>query len=88
MTRQASNKIHEKRLLQAAHTLTELNKLGVQVIDIDLSTTAPVLTVYPAKGLHRIVSAWCRSIKNVDGHRVEQMRGMLADCVVQWEVRP
>lgn len=86
-TKYADNKIHETRLLRAANALTELTRLGVQVIDIDLGTAAPVLTVYPAKGLHRLVSAWCRSIKYVDGHRVEQMRGTLADSIVQWEVR-
>jgi hypothetical protein len=82
------NQLIESKLMTAATCLGELSALNVQVLDINMNNAVPVLHVQPTKGLHRIAGAWCRSIKNVDGHRVQQMRGHLAQCFVEWEIHP
>ena len=82
------NQLIENKLLAAANCLTELNKLSVPVLDVDLHNAIPVLRVQPTKGLHKLASAWCFSRKLERGQRIDLMRGQLAHCVVEWEVRP
>jgi hypothetical protein len=82
------NQLIESKLMTAATCLGELNALNVPVLDINLNNAVPVLRVQPTKGLHRIAGAWCRSRRLEHGCRIDLMRGHLAQCFVEWEVRP
>ncbi|MBM94855.1 MAG: hypothetical protein CMI09_03255 [Oceanospirillaceae bacterium] len=77
----------ERRLLDAADTLAELNKLKAEVLSINLDTAIPVVRVQPTKGLQKVCGAWRRSRRSEPGNRIDLMRGNLKGCFVEWEVR-
>lgn len=79
-----TNQMYGNRLLAVAAALGRLNRLGIDIIDVDLNRSRPVLTVHPCAAVKQLKGAtFCR--RGTPNGVINRQQANLEQCRIEWE---
>ena len=78
------NRAYLTRLSDAASTLSELSRLGLDVLELDINRAKPVFTVAATRAA-KALGGYCYMRKCVQGTHVYRKQTLVGNCRVEWE---
>ena len=78
------NRLVLTRMAEAANTLQELNRLGIEVLSLDINRVKPVFLV-AVSAAPRALGGACYMRKCERGQQLFRRQVMIGNCRVEWD---